>query len=92
MRSWVPARAAGTARPEHRPRDRQQRGGPPLVAVLLLHAGGQQDFINKHPIATKRVLRAILKAADLCASQPAWVAERLVEGRFTARTIMHSRR
>ena len=45
---------------------------------------GNRDFINKHPMATKRVLRAILKAADLCASQPAWVAERLVEGRFTA--------
>jgi NitT/TauT family transport system substrate-binding protein len=44
---------------------------------------GNRDFINKHPIATKRVLRAILKAADLCASRPAWVAEQLVEGRFT---------
>ena len=45
---------------------------------------GNRDFINKHPMATKRVLRAILKAADLCASQPAWVSERLVERRFTA--------
>ena len=45
---------------------------------------GNRDFINKHPMATKRVLRAILKATDLCASQPAWVAERLVEGGFTA--------
>ena len=35
------ARAAGTARPPDRPCDRQQRGGPPLVAVFLLHAGGQ---------------------------------------------------
>ena len=35
------ARAAGTARPQDRPRDRQQLDRPPLVAVLLLHAGGQ---------------------------------------------------
>ena len=35
------ARAAGTARPAYRPRDRQQRRGPALVAVFLLHAGRQ---------------------------------------------------
>ena len=35
------ARAAGSARSPYRPRDRQQRRGPPVVAVFLLHAGGQ---------------------------------------------------
>ena len=29
---------------------------------------GNRDFVAKHPIATKRVLRAILKATDFCAS------------------------
>jgi NitT/TauT family transport system substrate-binding protein len=29
---------------------------------------GHKDFIRKNPVATKRVLRAILKATDLCAS------------------------
>jgi NitT/TauT family transport system substrate-binding protein len=43
------------------------------------------DFIQRHPVATKRVLRAILKAADLCASEPTRVAQRLVDGGFTAR-------
>jgi NitT/TauT family transport system substrate-binding protein len=28
---------------------------------------GNRDFVQKHPIATKRALRAILRAADLCA-------------------------
>jgi NitT/TauT family transport system substrate-binding protein len=36
-------------------------------------------------VATKRVLRAILKTTDLCVSEPARVAQRLVEGGFTAR-------
>ena len=35
-----------------------------------------------HPVATKRVLRAILKAADLCAADPAAAAQRLVDGGF----------
>ena len=28
------------------------------------------DFVDEHPVATKRVLRAILKAADFCAAEP----------------------
>ena len=35
-----------------------------------------------YPVATKRVLRAILKAADLCASDPQWVAQQLVDRGF----------
>jgi NitT/TauT family transport system substrate-binding protein len=45
----------------------------------------QTDFARRNPIATKRVLRAISKAADLCATQPDLVAQRLVDGGFTAR-------
>ena len=45
---------------------------------------GNRDFIRAHPVATKRVLRAVLKATDLCASNPAGVAQRLVDGRFTS--------
>ena len=33
-----------------------------------------RDFARRHPIATKRVLRAILKAADICAAEPERVA------------------
>ncbi len=35
------------------------------------------------PIATKRALRAILKATDFCASDPAAAARRMVAGGFT---------
>ena len=35
---------------------------PALVAVLLLHRGGEPRVRAKHPVATKRALRAILKA------------------------------
>ena len=42
-----------------------------------------KEFVRKYPVATKRVLRAILKATDFCASDPAAVARRLVDGGFT---------
>ena len=44
---------------------------------------GNTDFIDRHPIATKRVVRAILKATDLCVTEPERVAQRLVDGGFT---------
>ena len=44
-----------------------------------------QDFVRKNPVATKRVLRAILKATDFCVSDPAGAARRMVDGGFTAR-------
>lgn len=31
---------------------------------------GNRDFVRKHPVATKRAMRAILKGADLCATSP----------------------
>jgi NitT/TauT family transport system substrate-binding protein len=38
-----------------------------------------RDYLRKYPVASKRVMRAILKAADLCASDPAGMARRLVD-------------
>ncbi len=46
---------------------------------------GDRDYVRKYPVATKRVLRAILKATDLCAAEPARVARSLVDGGFTPR-------
>jgi NitT/TauT family transport system substrate-binding protein len=46
---------------------------------------GNREFVRKHPVATKRVLRAILKATDLCATEPKRVARRIVERGFTPR-------
>jgi NitT/TauT family transport system substrate-binding protein len=48
-------------------------------------AYGNRDFVRKYPVATKRFLRAILKAADMCAAEPEKAAQRLVDGRFTER-------
>ena len=49
--------------------------------VLAAH----RDFARYHPVATKRVMRAILKAADLCVTEPMRVAQRIVDSGFTAR-------
>ena len=46
---------------------------------------GNRDYVREYPVATKRVLRALLKAADICATEPARVARFLVDGGFTAR-------
>jgi len=46
---------------------------------------GNREFVRRHPIATKRALRAIVKAADLCALKPEWSARFLVERGFTSR-------
>ena len=45
--------------------------------------GGNRDFVRRNPVATKRVLRAILKATDFCASDPEGAARRMVDGGFT---------
>jgi NitT/TauT family transport system substrate-binding protein len=39
---------------------------------------GHQEFVRKHPVATKRALRAILKGANLCALEPERAARTLV--------------
>ena len=46
---------------------------------------GNSEFVRRYPIATKRVLRAILKATDLCAAEPQKAARRLVDAGFTTR-------
>jgi NitT/TauT family transport system substrate-binding protein len=42
-----------------------------------------EAFVQQYPVATKRVLRAILKAADLCASGPERMARFLVDEGYT---------
>ena len=46
---------------------------------------GNREFVHKHPVATKRALRAILKATDVCALEPDRAAQLLVEQSFTPR-------
>ena len=37
-----------------------------------------RDFARRHPVATKRALRALVKATDVCAAEPERVARELV--------------
>ena len=46
---------------------------------------GNADFVRRNPIATKRVVRAMMRATDICAAKPDWVAQRLVDRGFTPR-------
>jgi NitT/TauT family transport system substrate-binding protein len=46
---------------------------------------GNRAFVQKHPVATKRALRAILKATDVCALEPERAARSLVDGGFAPR-------
>jgi NitT/TauT family transport system substrate-binding protein len=46
---------------------------------------GHTDFVHRYPVATKRVTRALLKAIDLCASDPRRVVQLLVDRGLAAR-------
>jgi NitT/TauT family transport system substrate-binding protein len=57
----------------------------PWSQYFCCMAAGNQAFVRKYPVATKRALRAILKATDVCALEPARTAQLLVEQGFTPR-------
>jgi NitT/TauT family transport system substrate-binding protein len=44
-----------------------------------------REFVQKHPVATKRAVRAILKGVNVCAVEPAEVAHLLVDKGYTER-------
>lgn len=51
-----------------------------LCCMLAAH----RDYVRRYPVATKRALRAIIKATDLCINAPMRVAQQMVNGDFTA--------
>jgi len=57
----------------------------PWAQYFCCMAMANTDFVRRYPIATKRALRALLKAADLCESDPTRVARMMVDGGFTDR-------
>jgi NitT/TauT family transport system substrate-binding protein len=57
----------------------------PWSQYFCCMVAGHRDHVRKHPVATKRFLRAIIKAADLCVTQPERVAQRIVDAGFTTR-------
>jgi NitT/TauT family transport system substrate-binding protein len=46
---------------------------------------GNREFVRTHPVATKRALRAILKAADVCALEPKQAAQFIVDKAYAKR-------
>ena len=72
----------------------------PWSQYFCCMVAGRTEYVNKYPVATKRVLRAILKAADFCASNPTLAAHQLVDRGFvpsyddaltTLRETLHDR-
>ena len=60
---------------------------PPWSQYFGNFVTGNRDFVEKHPAATKRALRAILKAADVCAREPERAARYLVDKGFTPHSV-----
>jgi len=44
---------------------------------------GNAAWVREHPVATKRFLRAMYKAAEFCTAEPEAAAQQLVDGGFT---------
>jgi NitT/TauT family transport system substrate-binding protein len=57
----------------------------PWSQYFCCMAAGNQEFVRKHPMATKRALRALLKATDVCAREPERAAQAIVAKGFTPR-------
>ena len=57
----------------------------PWAQYLCCVVIGNREFVRKNPVATKRTLRAILKASEMCALEPERVAQLLVDRGFTER-------
>ena len=51
----------------------------PWSQYFCCMVASSREFVRKHPVATKRALRAILKATDICALEPDRAARSLVD-------------
>jgi NitT/TauT family transport system substrate-binding protein len=57
----------------------------PWSQYFCCMVAANREFVQRHPIATKRVLRAILIAADMCASDPQRAARYLADHNYETR-------
>jgi NitT/TauT family transport system substrate-binding protein len=57
----------------------------PWSQYFCCKLGGNRNFVEANPVATKRALRAILKATDMCAREPEQVARFLVNKGYEPR-------
>jgi NitT/TauT family transport system substrate-binding protein len=56
----------------------------PWLQYFCCMLAANSDFVKKNPVATKRAVRSILKAADLCALQPERAAKYMVDKGFAS--------
>jgi NitT/TauT family transport system substrate-binding protein len=54
----------------------------PWSQYFCCMVAGNREFVRKHPIATKRALRALIKAVNLCALEPEQAARFVVDKGF----------
>jgi NitT/TauT family transport system substrate-binding protein len=52
----------------------------PWSQYFCCMVAANRNYVLRHPVATKRALRAFLRAADLCVTDAPAIARRLVEG------------
>jgi NitT/TauT family transport system substrate-binding protein len=57
----------------------------PWSQYFCCMVSGNREFVRKHPVATKRALRAILKAVDICAREPERAAQFIVDKEYAKR-------
>jgi NitT/TauT family transport system substrate-binding protein len=57
----------------------------PWSQYFCCMVAGNRAFVRQHPIATKRAVRAILKATDICAREPERAAQWLVDKGYVSR-------
>jgi NitT/TauT family transport system substrate-binding protein len=56
----------------------------PWSQYFCCMVAGNREFVRKHPAATKRALRALLKAMDICGREPERAARLLVDNGYTS--------
>ena len=54
----------------------------PWSQYFCCMAVATREFVRKHPVATKRALRALVKATDVCAAEPEQVPRILIDRGF----------
>ncbi len=57
----------------------------PWSQYFCCMVAGNREFVRRHPVATKRGVRAIMKAAELCAREPERAARFLIDKGYATR-------
>jgi NitT/TauT family transport system substrate-binding protein len=61
------------------------RTDKPWSQYFCCMVAANRDFVGRHPMASKRALRTLLKATDICALEPTRAAQMVMERGFSPR-------